>query len=362
MDCATFPETNFGDWSDSLLLQLQGRRYPLGGTFELTERCNLACMHCYINQPASNRQAKSRELTTSQVTGIVDQMAEAGTLFLLLTGGEVLLRPDFPEIYCHARQRGIIISLFTNGTLLTPRLADLLAEWRVHSIEITLYGATAETYERVTGVPGSYARCRKGIELLQERGLPVSLKSVLMTANRHELPGMQSFAEQLGVQFRYDALLWPRLDGSQEPFEYQLPLQELIAIDHQDPDRNREWSKVAEFFSKGELLRSEYVYSCGAGLRSFQVDSAGWMSICAMSRSTSYDLLQMSFQEAWEQLGELRKIKRQMDTACQSCSIGGLCVQCPGWSQAVHGDNETPVEFVCALGRLRAEANQATQL
>jgi radical SAM protein with 4Fe4S-binding SPASM domain len=352
------PELDLGEWSDTLLAQLQGRRYPLSGVFDLTERCNLACLHCYINQPAADRAAKTREVTTTQVVNILDQMAEAGCLFLILTGGEVLLRADFPEIFRHALQRGMLVSLFTNGTLVTPRIADLLAEWRPLSIEITLYGATPETYERVTQVPGSYAHCLRGIKLLLERGLTVSLKSVLLTANRHELNGMRALAEQLGVKFRYDGLLWPRLDKSQGPLEYQLSLEDMIGLDSQDPARQKEYNRVAELFG-GRMVRAEYVYSCNGGLHTFHIDSSGQLNICTMSRNPAFDLVHGNFQEAWEHLGSLRQKKRKLDTECRTCTIGGLCAQCPGWSQVIHGDDETLVEFICELARLRTTQIQS---
>ena len=175
MDCPTWPELDLGALTQEQLARLAGRRYPFSGSFELTERCNLRCGHCYINQPAGSRAARARELTTSQVTGILDQIADAGCLYLLLTGGEALLRPDFEEIYLYAKRKGLLLTLFTNGTLLTPRLADFLAEWRPYALEITVYGATQDIYERVTGVPGSYAACMRGIELALARRLPLSL-------------------------------------------------------------------------------------------------------------------------------------------------------------------------------------------
>lgn len=361
MNCPTCPELNLDEWSGALLASLKGARYPLSGTFELTERCNLSCVHCYINQPAGSRAARARELTTAQVTELLDQVAEAGCLFLLLTGGEVLVRSDFPTIYRHARERGILVIVFTNGTLVTPQIADCLADSRPRSIEITLYGATAATHERVTRVPGSYARCRRGIELLLERGLPLSLKAILLTINRHELPEMRALAEQLGVTFRYDGMLWPRLDGGRQPFDYRLSVQEMIHLDYADPERQSEWDRMAQVFG-GRPVRADDVYCCGAGLRSFHVDYAGRLTACTMARRPDYDLRQMSFHEAWERLGAVRQQKRQLDTACRTCTVGGLCTQCPGWSQAVHGDDETPVEFVCQLGRLRAERAQRIHL
>ena len=135
------------------------------------------------------------------------EVTDAGCLWLLLTGGEPLLRRDFLDIYTYAKRKGLILTLFTNGTLITPRIADYLAEWRPFNIEITLYGATQETYERVTGIPGSYARCRRGIDLLLERKLPLNLKTMVMTLNHHELDQMKSLAASLGVQFRFDPIM-----------------------------------------------------------------------------------------------------------------------------------------------------------
>jgi radical SAM protein with 4Fe4S-binding SPASM domain len=359
MEFLSCPEVEIADWVVELRAPLQGRRYPLSGTLELTERCNLTCVHCYINQPSANRAAQARELTTIQAKGILDQIADAGCLTLLLTGGEPLIRTDFPEIYQHAKQRGMLITFFTNGTLITPRIADLLADMRPFTIEISLYGATQETYESVTQVTGSYARCRKGIDLLLDRGLPLRLKSVVLTTNRHELNEMSDLADQLGVKFRYDGMLWPRLNGEQQPFNYQISAQEMIALDQIIPEKQEAWQQLARSGS-GQPVRAEYVYNCGAGLWGFHIDCAGKLSICTMSRSPTFDLLQMSFQEAWEALGSLRNEKRQLETVCQTCKVGVLCFQCPGWSQAVHGDNETPVDFVCELGHLRAAQIQYT--
>ncbi len=167
MDCSIWPQVDLGQLSEELIKRLKGGRYPFSCTFEITERCNLSCVHCFINQPAGSQPARSRELTASQIGEILDQVVEEGCLYLVLTGGEILLRPDFPEIYRHAKKLGLLVTLFTNGTLLTPEMAGFLAEWRPWWIEITLYGTTQQTYEQVTQVPGSYERCKRGIGLLE---------------------------------------------------------------------------------------------------------------------------------------------------------------------------------------------------
>jgi MoaA/NifB/PqqE/SkfB family radical SAM enzyme len=197
-------------------LSAQGRT-PLSMSLEVTERCNLNCQHCYINLPANHTAARQRELSTAECKRLFDELAAAGTLWLLLTGGELMLRRDFEEIYLYARNAGFILTIYTNGTMITPRRADFLAQYPPYELEITVYGATAETYETVTRVPGSFAKCMEGLRLLHERGLPVKLKTVLLTLNSHELLAMKAIADGYGWEFRYDGMIHPRLNGDRAP-------------------------------------------------------------------------------------------------------------------------------------------------
>src|SRR5262249_61820625 len=121
--------------------------------------CNLDRVHGCVDEPGGSGEVRARELPTARVLALIDEVAQAGCLRLLLTGGEVLVRPDFSEIYRHAIARGLRVTVFTNGTMVTEEIADLFDRHRPVSIEITLYGMTRETYERVTRVPGSYDRC-----------------------------------------------------------------------------------------------------------------------------------------------------------------------------------------------------------
>ena len=156
IDCLPLNSLDLENWSARLTAPLKGKRFPLSATFELTNRCNMRCVHCFINEPQASRAAISKELSTAQVCDLLDRIAAAGCLFLTLTGGEVFLRSDFEEIYTHALKKGMVVVLFTNGTLITESTARLLAEYRPLMVEITLYGATAEVYENMTRIPGSY--------------------------------------------------------------------------------------------------------------------------------------------------------------------------------------------------------------
>ena len=155
MDCVNYTELDMDDWGELLLKPLQGSRFPLAAEFEITDRCNLGCVHCFINQPAGSTAHIQHELSTGEIKEILDQIADSGCLHLLLTGGEPLLRPDFSEIYLHARQKGMLVMLFTNATLMTPSVIETLKQAPPILVEVSLYGATQETYEAVTRMPGS---------------------------------------------------------------------------------------------------------------------------------------------------------------------------------------------------------------
>jgi radical SAM protein with 4Fe4S-binding SPASM domain len=345
---------SYADFSLELHHRMLAARLPANGTIEVTRRCPLTCAHCYNNLPMSDRGARERELTLAEHCRLVDEIAEAGCLWLLYTGGEIFARKDFLDIYTYAKRRGLIITLFTNGTLVTPEIADYLAEWRPFNIEITLYGATRETYERLTGIKGSYARCLRGIELLRERGLPLKLKSVAVTINKHEMPLMEKFAEELGVEFKYDAMMSPRVDCSQSPLAVRLRPEEIVELDLSDPTRIAEWRRIAAQFN-GPMPVADEIYNCGGGVNSFAVDPEGKMSICVLSHFDTFDLREGSFREGWESfLSRVRHKKTTRLTKCTSCQMRSTCGMCPANGELENGDPESPVDFLCQVSHLRA--------
>ena len=356
MACPQFPHTEaYAEFSARLRDTVVGRHIPISGSIELTERCNLRCAHCYINLPASDEQARSRELSTQELRAIVDAIVDEGCLWLLFTGGEPFVRPDFPEIYTYARQKGLLISLFTNGTTITPARAAFLAEWRPYSIEITLYGYTKETYERVTGVPGSFERCKQGIELLLERGLPLQLKSMILSLNVHEVGAMRAHAEELGVPYRFDAVTHARADGDQTPTQYRISAEEVLWLDALDSERAHMWQTYPQ-----EAIRPtpepEKLYQCGAGVNAFHIDAYGNLSLCIMAREPAYSLREGSFHEGWHTfIPQTRAQQRTKPSPCQTCDLITMCTQCPGIAHMEYGDAEQCVPHLCEITHLRAD-------
>src|SRR3989441_1470149 len=237
---------SYGEFSLSLHNHFAEKRTPLEVSLEVTRRCPLECQHCYNNLPMGDLTARNRELTKEEYAAILSELADMGVLWLLYTGGEIFARKDFLEIYTYAKKKGFLITLFTNGTLITEKIADYLLEWPPFAIEITLYGRTKETYEALTQIPGSYERCLRGIKLLRERGLPLKLKTVATSINKHEITAMRRFAEEeLGVEFKMDGQINPRIDCSQSPLAVRLTPEEIVALDMAAPRVAAEYQKLA---------------------------------------------------------------------------------------------------------------------
>ena len=353
------PTVNYyGGFSARLHQKCLQHRVPLTGSIELTRRCPLRCLQCYNNLPLGDRHARAGEMDCGEIRSLLDAIAKEGCLWLLLTGGEIFAREDFFEIYSHARRKGFLITLFTNGTLITEQIADALVESPPFSIEITLYGRTRETYEAITRVPGSHEQCLQGISRLRERGLPLRLKTMVVTANHHELHRMQRFAEvELGVGFGYDFMINPRIDGSQGPLRFRLSPEEIVRLDLQDPKRAAEWQRIG--CSSGSALAGDpdAAYHCGGGLDSFAIDPEGRLSLCVLSRKETYDLRKGSFRQGWEEfLLRVRNRKTERRSRCAACTIRGLCGMCPANGELESGDPDSPLDFFCRVAHARANA------
>lgn len=351
---------SYGEFSAGLHQQSVKRRLPLDGTIEVTRRCPLRCSHCYNSLPMDDAGARQGELSYKEHCRILDEIAEAGCLWLLFTGGEIFARKDFLDIYTYSKKKGLLVTLFTNGTLITPDIADHLAQWAPFSIEITLYGRTRKTYERITGVPGSFKKCLHGIQLLRERNLPLKIKTMAVTANKHEIWDMKKFVQQdLGLEFRFDAMINPKIDCSQRPLAFRITPAEVVELDLLDPARIDAWKSFACQFN-GPTHSSagcDQMYQCGGGVGSFSINPQGKMSLCVLSQLDSYDLRAGSFKDGWESfLLNVRSKKISRMTKCVPCEIKAMCGMCPANGELEQRDPESPVDFLCQVAHLRSYA------
>jgi MoaA/NifB/PqqE/SkfB family radical SAM enzyme len=322
-----------GPLSHVLHQRAMDERIPMSGGLELTHRCNLACVHCYVNLAPNDRAAQRRELTTAEWLGVLDQLADAGVLWVTLTGGEPLLRPDFCEIYRYAHGKGLVLTVYTNATLITQKHLDL---WKTHpprQLEITQYGYTPETYDKVTDAGKSYDRFLRGLERVRTAGVRVTLKAIAMRDTRDEVRDIAAFARREGMGFRFDAVLSPRIDGGLKPLEQRLTPAEVAAIENADTQRSTQFTEWCAP-RVGQLAVDDRLYECGAGQSSFTIDPYGKLHVCELSRRPGWDVVRDGFARGFgEGFGAVLAEKRSDTTGCASCGAAAGCSNCVGMAE-----------------------------
>lgn len=335
---------------------------------ELTERCNCACVHCGVARPAGDAGAKAREWSAERWQALLTEAAGLGCLVVRMTGGEPLLRTDFEAIYLQARKLGLRVMLFTNGTLITPRLARLFRDVPpLEAVEVSIYGMTRESCEAVTRAPGSFAAARRGLDLLVENGVPFVVKGAVLPPTRDEMgefeawaAGLPGHADPPGFAVLFDLHSRRAAARSSEIARLRPGGDEFVRFSRRHGDEAvTEWR---EFCGRPGGARGDRLFICLPAALSASVDPYGRLQYCLGLRhpDTIYDLASGSLREAVTEflprLREARAANQAYLERCARCFIRGLCGQCPAKSWAEHGTLDTPVEYFCGIAHAQAVA------
>ncbi|MBI4124634.1 MAG: radical SAM protein [Deltaproteobacteria bacterium] len=312
------------------------RRSPqiISAMIELTYGCNLRCVHCYN----PTHQARN-ELSTGQVLKILDALQAQGCFRIGFTGGEFLTRKDALEIIRYAKKLGFVVQLLTNATLVTAPIADQIKALSPASVDISVYGATKETYEKVTGVPGSFKKFVTGVDLLCKRNVTMMLKLVLMTLNVHELDLMKRFARERRLRYQFSTQIHPKVDGSQSPLAYRLAVEQAFAIWRQeavDPwirsEQGVKWMEANG--GEEECGGGKGLFPCACGKNRAAITPHGKLNLCLSVYEPRYDLTRGSLKEGWQTLVAMTaKARPGPEFECLECPLTRYCgrVTGDGW-------------------------------
>ena len=314
------------DYYKEIVNKTWKRKIPFTVHWELTNRCNLKCVHCYIVP-----QKSKKELSKNEIKSILDQLADVGALYLIFSGGEIFLRKDFFDISHYARKKGFALRLLTNGTLITSEIADEIKNIQPLSVEISLYGIDKNVHENITKVPGSYEKTIQAIKFLKEKKIKTVIKCPLMKQNITEFEKLKVFAEKLKIGFVYDIVIVPKDNGSFSPLRYRLTKKQLERF----LARNFKFSsKRIKKFKKDEPL-------CSAGINTVCISSYGDVFPCVgLKKICPGNLRKKSFEQLWNSsvFEKFREITSSDLYKCKSCKLFSYCDRCSGLSLLEDGD------------------------
>lgn len=351
----------------SLWKKMELKRIPFLFDLEITARCNLNCRHCYINLPAGNKRAKDKELSLEEIRGIVGEAASLGALWCVITGGEPLLRDDFLDIYLHLKRKGLLVSVFTNATLVTEEHIGFFKRYPPRDIEVSVYGVREETFERITRRSGSFAAFRRGLDLLLESGLNVRLKAMYMSDNINERHEIARFCrERTWDYFRFDPFLHLRYDGNRtrnrEIKSQRLSPEEIASLEQSDPERFQALQEKCDKSVMPDCSSNGELFLCGAGKTSYSISYDGIFRLCSSlwHPKCIYDLRHGNLTYAWRhfvpQVREMRSEREEYLRSCGACDLVNLCMWCPAHAYLETGRLDAAVEYYCQVAHARARA------
>lgn len=352
----------------SLWDKMKNKRKVISFDLEVTGRCNNNCRHCYINLGAEDKLAKEKELSLDKIKDIARQAVSLGAVWCLITGGEPLLRKDFFDIYLSLKKQGLLVSVFTNATLINKKHVEFFKRYPPRDIEVTVYGVTEKVYETVTRTPGSFKAFMKGLELLLENNISVRFKAMAVNSNVDSLEEIKRFCKSRTKDyFRFDPFLHLRFDGDQkrnEEIKTERLLSSRIAdIERSDQERFQSLTKncdrLINYDRHSYETKCTHIFYCGSGNKSFTVGYDGFFRLCSSLNHPDcvYDLKKGSVLDAWEnfvpKVRSMRSNKKEFLERCKICPLVNLCLWCPAHAHLETGQLDTPVDYFCEIAHTR---------
>lgn len=346
---------DFSSLEQLTIRRAKAGRHPVNGSLELTPVCNMNCAMCYVRMSPEEARRKGGLRPLSEWLRIAEEMARSGVLFLLLTGGEPLTYPGFRELYLRLKALGFILTINTNGTLIDEEWADFFAAHKPRRINITLYGSSDETYQRLCRHPNGFQRTVRAIELLRQRRIDVKISTSVTPANRADLLAIHQLGPKLDVPVHADTYMMPADRERDLPFDRQSRLSpedaaqaRLDAIRAEfPPDMFRQYA-AQTLAAANTPVQPPYDYgvSCLAGNCSFTINWQGEMRPCVVFPGVSASVTELGFAAAWRKIVADTAAIRISNT-CAACPKRTVCRTCAAAAYLETGAYDGVPDYLC---------------
>lgn len=343
-----------------ILDQAKRTRTPANGSIELLPLCNMNCDMCYVRLSREEMERQGRLRTADEWLEIGRQMKEAGVLFLLLTGGEPFLYPDFRKLYLGLREMGMILTINTNGTLIDEDLAEFFGKYKPRRVNITLYGTDEETYADLCHYPGGFEKTLQGIRLLRENGVDVKVGGSLARANRDDLDKLLDIGEELDIPVRVDTYMMPATRERDLPYNLQARLDPEEAAQARIHALKREMGpELFPAYVRQSVETAEHPepaeerpghMACMAGQCSFTINWQGKMRPCVVMSEPEVSVFEAGFEAAWKYITE-ETGKILLNAKCSTCRVRHLCRTCAASALLETGSYAGVPDYMCQYAK-----------
>ncbi|MCD7819131.1 MAG: radical SAM protein [Lachnospiraceae bacterium] len=345
-----------GNMEKALQAKADAMNIPLCGALELLPLCNMDCNMCYIRHSVS--ELEQPLLHASDWLRMMEEARKAGTLYVLLTGGEPLLYPEFKELYLKLQEMGFVLTVNTNGTLFNEEWADFFTSHICKRFNISLYGASNETYARLCHNPQGFTQVMNTLRLLKDRKLPVRLNFTITGENQDDIGKMIKIAKDFDLPFTPVCYTFPpvRKSGNVNISEIRMS-PEAAAKARRDTVLLQ--VPASERSSRARLFLNQLMlpvtpanrtkgFPCHAGLSSYWINWKGNMTACGTMDSLEVDQREKDFQAAWQKISTNAK-EIPVHEECFCCGLKLFCTSCPAASMGETGRTDGKPQYLCDM-------------
>lgn len=338
-----------------LMSQASQNRVPINGSIELLPLCNMNCDMCYVRLSREEMEKQGRLRSAKEWLDVAKQMQKAGVLFLLLTGGEPLLYPEFCELYLELLELGFIITINTNATLIDKEWAEFFGKHKPRRINITLYGADEEAYRNLCHYPEGYGKTIHAIQLLRENNVDVKISGSLTRANQNDIERIIDIGNELGVPVQIDTYMMPATRERFVPYNLQSRVEPEKAAEIRIQALRKEMGEelfrqyveqmLAKVYDNEPKPRTRHM-TCFAGKCSFTINWQGELRPCVILTQPAVSVFEAGFESAWKYIiEEIDKIV--INEKCSTCKLYTLCRTCAASGLLEAGAHDALPEYMC---------------
>lgn len=338
-------------WSARLHAKAAAEGIALSGTFELTTRCNFNCKMCYVHDGARDT------LSASEWISLAETAKNGGMVYLLLTGGEPLVRKDFPEIYSAVSEMGLMISVNTNASLVDDSILGLFEKHPPIRMNVSLYACNEASYGELCGV-SAFKKVSENIKRIKNSGISVKLNSSLTPYNKDEVEGLYTFARELGVPLQATTYMFPparrgesgAVDASR--FEAEDAAKYLLKCKENYLTKEQLSALASDAATEEDVCINESEIgegmNCRGGRSSFWVTADGRMLPCGMFGIEGFSVKEYSFDEAWRKTRALAASVR-LPSECRACPLRPSCNVCAASCVTENGEFGIRPQYLCKM-------------